>query len=157
MGYATQQDAVDYGLVPSALGLDVTPAQVQKALDTRSAYADGKMRARYGYQNVPLPAPYDPSIVQAVVHLATFDLLSRRGFDQANPNDVAVKIRYDAAVKFFDDVERQTQHPNVAIAAAPSTASAPPVAQPFVTSLPLQGWIPDPNGAPSNPGNSGIM
>ncbi len=142
MGYATAQDANDYGLVPSALGLDVTPAQVQKALDTRSAYADGKMRARYGYQNVPLPAPYDPSLVQAVVHLATFDLLARRGFDVNSPTDAAVKVRYDNAVKFLDDVERQTMHLNVAIAQG-SSSSSPPIAQPLILSAPNQGWIPN--------------
>lgn len=143
MGYATQQDANDYGLIPSALGLDVSPAQVQKALDTRSAYADAKMRARYGYQNVPLPAPYDPGIVQAVVHLATFDLLSRRGFDATNTTDVAVKLRYEEAVKYFDGIERQTIHPVVAVAANQSTAATPPVAQPLILSAENQGWIPN--------------
>ena len=141
MGYATQQDANDYGLVPSALGLDVTPAQVQKALDTRSAYADTKMRARYGYENVPVPAPYDPALVQAVVHLAAFDLLARRGFDATNPSDVAVKERFAAAVKFLDDVERQTAHLNVVVAQT-GPAASPPIAQPLILSAPNQGWIP---------------
>lgn len=141
MGYATQQDAVDEGLVPSALGLDVTPAQVQKALDAASAHADFYLRSRYGYQNIPIPAPYDPALVRAVVHYATGDLLYRRGFDVTNPTDVAVKIRFEAAEKFFRDIGEGKGALNVAAAQNPA-AQAPPVAQPLVLSATNQGWIP---------------
>jgi hypothetical protein len=154
VGYATIQDAIDFGLNAGALGLNVTPAQLQRALDVRSAYADGKMRARYGYENVPLPPPYDPAIVQAVVHLATYDLLVLRGFDPSNGSDAAAFERFKAAIKYFDDIERQTAHPNVSVAQSSSAASAP-IAQPLIQSIPQMGWIPDPNNTAS-PFDSGV-
>lgn len=153
--YATLDDARRYGLNPTALGLDVTVDDVSDALAVRSAYFDNKARARYGYENIPLPAPYDPSIVQAVVHMAAYDLLALRGFDESRPSDVAVMSRFRDAIKFCDDVERQTVHPNVAVATS-SAAAQMPIAQPFVASQPLQGWLPNQNYPGYCPPRSGI-
>lgn len=139
--YATIDDARRFGLNPTALGIDVTIDDVNAALVVRSAHFDAKARARYGNENLPLPAPYDVTIVQAVVHMATYDLLALRGYDESKPGDVAVYSRFLAAIKFCDDVERQTVHPLVAIAQS-SAAGQPPVAQPYVLSQPLQGWLP---------------
>ncbi len=138
MGYATLADMANYGLVSTSLGQLSNP-QIQAQLDAASAYANSKMAARY---SLPLLAPIDVAIVQAVVQIAAYQCLCLRGFDPNNPGDSAARDLWLAARKYFDDVERQSAHPLVVESARPTQQGQPQYAAPLVTSQPLQGWFP---------------
>lgn len=138
--YATLTDATTYGLVPSALGLNVTGAQIQENLDARSDWADTRLSGRY---SMPILAPYPKALVMAVVHMSRYDLLSLRGFDETNASDRNVIAQAKAAEKLLDDVLRQQAHfAGIIESPRPTSAAQPQYAAPLVTSQPLQGWIP---------------
>lgn len=149
--YAQLTDLYNFGARASAYG-DLTTGQQQAHLDAAAATADAAFRARYGYQNVPLVPPIDPAITQKVCELASWNLITLRGFDGTNESDKNIRDRGMMAVRWFAQVERQEQHPNVQV----SVQSDATVAAPMVISNPLQGWIPDPSGASSTPGPSGV-
>jgi len=148
--YAQIADLYNFGAPAVAYGL-LTTAQQQAALDASAAHFDSKFRARYGYQNVPLVPPIDLVVTMRVCELSAWNLITLRGFDGTNLNDVNIKDRGLMAMRWGDQVERQEAHPNVAAAQTDVTIAAP-----FIVSNPLQGWIPDPSGAQSTPGDSGI-
>ena len=149
MGYAALTDLYNYGAPAVAYGT-LTTGQQQAALDAASAHADSFFRARYGYQNVPLSQPIDIVIVMHVCELAAWNLITLRGFDGTNLNDVNIRDRGMMAVRYFEKVEKQEAHPNVNAATTDST-----IASPLVVGAPLQGWIPNASGQ-SNPNPSGV-
>lgn len=126
-------------VLPSAAFSSVPVATQQAILDGRNAYADDKMRARY---RLPLTA-WPVSITRAVLDMAAFDILCARGYNPGSAADQLVKYKYDCAVKYFDDVERQRTHPVVTEAAAPGTLEYD---APQVISQPRQGWGPGTGG-----------
>jgi hypothetical protein len=146
VGYATITDLQNYGLVGTAFG-QLSTVQIQAQLDAASAWANSKMAARY---SLPLLAPFDISIVKAVVDIAAFELLKLRGFDPQNPGDAAAYAAWEAGRKFFDDVERQHAHPLVNESPRPTNQAQPQYASPLVLGQQLQGWLPGqcPQGSP---------
>lgn len=137
--YANLTDATTYGLVPSAYGLNITTAQIQANLDARSDWADTRLGGRY---SLPILAPYPAALVRAVVHMARYDLLSLRGFDESNAADKNVVDACKAAEKLLDDVLRQQAHLNVIESPQPTKLAQPSYAAPLIVSNPQQGWIP---------------
>lgn len=149
--YASLTDATTYGLVSSALGLNLTAAQIQANLDANSDVADGYMGARY---SLPLLAPIPLAIVRGVVHMARYDLLSLRGFDETNASDKNVINTRNEAIKMFEMIRNQAFHPHVIESPRPTNLGQPQYAAPMIVSNPQQGWIPA-EGTPPNT-NSGI-
>ncbi len=130
--YAVLSDLYALGLPLVAMG-SVSSAVQQKCLDARNEFADDKLRARY---TLPIFTPYPQSLVQAVCHLAAWDILVIRGYNPQSGADVVIVDRANAALKWFDDVERQRAHPNV----KDSAGGDPSYAAPLIISKSKQGW-----------------
>jgi phage gp36-like protein len=59
---------------------------------------------------VPL-ASWGDDLRRCVVHIASWDLMCRRGFDPENPADQAVRLRYMDAIKWLERVAAGTVTP----------------------------------------------
>ena len=120
----------------------------QACLDQANAYIDDKLRARY---RLPL-ASWSPSLTRAAVDIAMFNIMCVRGFNPAAGADINIRGRYDYAMRYLDDVERQRAHPIVVEASAPGTLEYD---APLVISKPRDGWIP--GTADPQPDQSGFV
>jgi phage gp36-like protein len=100
MGYATLADLEDIGLPPGALQGVSTEAK-QAALDKASARASAYLRDQY---KLPLTAPYDESLVDAVVQIAAARLMRRRGFNPNSAGDAAIQLGHDEAIAYLQRI-----------------------------------------------------
>ena len=139
MGYATLTDAASYGFRAEQYGLNITAAQIQSGLDSASAWADTRLRGRY---SMPLLAPFDPALVEAVVHIARRRILAVRGFDESTAAGREVVATYDLAAKLLDDVRNQAAHLAVTESPAPTSEPTPQYAAPLLVSSSLIGFGP---------------
>src|SRR6478736_8623911 len=96
--YAAIEDLQSAGLPPAALGGGVAFTDQQAALVRASRLADTFLRDRY---TLPLACPYDPALVDAVVQIASYRLMVRRGLNPNGGLDVAVRQGYDDAIAFL--------------------------------------------------------
>lgn len=126
--YATPAD-LDAMSIPSEALSGISDEKQQAALDARSAFADGYLGTRY---TLPL-IEWDQSITRAVCDMAAWDLLKRRGFNPENPAEAAVRMGFDDAVSWLQQVANQEAHPRV-------KESAPVTFAPAVFSDPPRGW-----------------
>ncbi len=85
--FATIADFESAGLPLSALG-SVSKLDVLRQLERDSAFAATYLGDKY---TMPLSAPYDPALVDAVCRIAAWHLLCRRGFNPENPGDQVVR------------------------------------------------------------------
>jgi len=101
MGYATLADLDTFGLPAGAL--EGKQLDKQKTLDAASAFADSFLGNKYNLPIKPFPglegAPdfYDPALVMAVVKIAAWMLMSRRGFNPDNGSDQVLRLGYEDA------------------------------------------------------------
>lgn len=127
--YATIADLESAGLPPGALAS--VPYDVQmKALERASRVADTYLRDRY---TLPLACPIDQSLVDAVVQIAAWRLMSRRGFDPNSPGDATIRVNYEDAVKWLTRIANGQAQICV-------TQSHPVSYQPQVGSSSPRGW-----------------
>lgn len=104
--YASLSDLTTLGLPAAALtGID--DATRTAALVAASAAADSYFNKRF---TLPL-VTWGADITRAVVAIASWDLLSRRGFNPSSGADVAIRQRYDDAVGWLRDVARGLVEP----------------------------------------------
>lgn len=96
--YATIDDLQDAGLPPAALEGGPSFARQQKALMRASRVADTYLRNRY---TLPLICPIDQALIDAVVQIAAWRLMSRRGFNPSSGLDVAIRQGYEDAMAFL--------------------------------------------------------
>lgn len=129
VAYATLEDLYETGLPPAALG-SVAYTTQQKALLRASRVADSYMRDRY---TLPLVAPFDQALVDAVVKLASYSLMVRRGYDPSVPGDVAIRMTYDDAIAFLKGVANGQLQLAV-------NQTSPPSLQPEIGSAAPRGW-----------------
>ena len=106
--YATTEDFTDGGLPAPALS-SVPELTVTDALVKASGVVDGYLRKRF---LLPLTA-WGDDVTRAVVHIATYDLLSLRGFAPAQGVDPLVVKRYDDAILWLRDVAKGLVEPSV--------------------------------------------
>lgn len=125
MGYASLTDLVNYGLPATALA-NLTTGQQQAAVDDASDIVNSYLNGRY---QLPL-LQWDTSITQATCVIAAYNLLSIRGYNPASGADVNIKSRYDHAISWLEQVQRQAAHPIVVQSPDPNGATR----QPFVSS-----------------------
>lgn len=130
--YATTDDLTRLGLGGAALAsLDSTTRTA--ALVARSAFADGFLAKRY---TLPLSA-WGEDLREAIVHLASWDLLSRRGFDPTAANDAAVQINMERAEAWLTKVARGVIEPQGITDSTPSVTETRSV---VVVSRPRRSW-----------------
>jgi phage gp36-like protein len=126
--YASPADFQNYGLLTAALK-SLTNAQVVAALNEASDEVDSYLAARY-----PLPlVAWGTTITKAACVIASWNLLSLRGFDPNNGIDQAVKMRYDDQIAWLTRVQKQMAHPQ-GIETTPSPSDSPQFLQPTVYS-----------------------
>jgi len=130
--YANVAQFFVYGLPPTARG-GLTDDQINAALVSASATMDSKFRGRYA---MPLTA-WGAEVSKYCCWLAAFELLSGvRGYNPAAGADVNIVDRYNQALIWLNDVQRQAAHPDV----SPSVDQTPEYFQPTVTTSPQRGW-----------------
>lgn len=118
MSYATQTDLTNVGLPANALGIGagaLTVSQINAALQNASDRVDSALRARYGNSSVPLLV-WDSTITQTVAKLATFELMVVRGLKANGPDYKLFRSRYDDAMDYINQIQRQQAHPLVTLA-----------------------------------------
>lgn len=103
--YATTTDLANLGL-PSALLTGIPGAQQSAALASASATIDSFLASRFV---LPLKT-YGQDLTRVACELAAWSILSTRGFNPDHGADVAVRQRYEDAMRWLRDVadERAT-------------------------------------------------
>lgn len=132
MAYATITDLSTYGASNATFG-SLTTGEKQAAIDAASAEADGYLRARYPRAELPLQT-YDAALTIAVVKIATFELVRKRGFNPNAGSDAVIVKAADDARKWLTQLARGET--SIVGAADPTTVTE----QPRVISGPLRGW-----------------
>lgn len=132
--YATLAEFQAVGLPAGALG-SVPVAAQQAALLNASRFADTYLRAG---SRLPIAAPYDPALVDAVCQIAAWRLMQRRGFNPNTPGDAAIRMGYEDAVKFLTRIADGKAHLAV-------MQTEPVSNQPDVSTSTPRGWagLPD--------------
>ncbi len=87
--YATTTDFGKHGLPPQAL--DGFTGDLDQLLTKASAKFNTYARGRY---KVPFTAPYPDEVIEVVCQLAAYQVMTVRGFDPQNANDMAIEDRY---------------------------------------------------------------
>jgi phage gp36-like protein len=118
VGYATASDLETFGAPAAALDGLYSEA-IAAQLEAASSVADSYLRNHY---KLPIVAPYPPALTEAVARIATFNLLSVRGY---NPEGDAglLETRYKTAMRWLESVGSGKASP-LLIAADGPTANA---------------------------------
>jgi phage gp36-like protein len=132
MAYATRTDLDALGY-PSATLAGVSTTIQDDALDAASSLADGYLVRRF---TLPLSA-WGDDLRRAVVHIAAWDLLCRRGFSPNRDADDVVQVRHDQAMRWLRDVSAGRVEPQGVTDASPTVTDTFGV---VVTSRPRRGW-----------------
>ncbi len=99
--FAKLQDLDDEGIPLAAFGNTLTNTQIQRVLDKVSSYVAGYVGDKI---QMPLIPPYDPAIVTAVVQIAAWRLIVRRGFNPEDPGDKVIRQGFMDAQSWLKDV-----------------------------------------------------
>lgn len=127
--YATTADLETAGVPPGVLSSVDTTIQ-ELALERASRLADTYLRDRY---KLPLAEPWDPSLVDAVVQIAVWRLMMRRGFSPQQGTDTAFRIGYEDAMEFLKRVAN-------GIAQLDVVQASPGYEEPIVLTSPPRGY-----------------
>lgn len=127
--YATLEDLQEAGMPLGAIGSVPLKTQ-EKALERASRYADTYLRDRY---TLPLAAPFDQSLVDAVVQIASWRLMQRRGFNPNTPGDATIRMGFEDAENWLKRIANGQAQLCV-------TQSYPQSYQPQVGSAAPRGW-----------------
>lgn len=141
--YATLNDLENAGLPPGAIsGLDNIVQS--SALERASRIADTYLRDRY---KLPLTAPYDPALVDAVVQIACWQLMRRRGFDPNTAGDAVIRMGYEDAIGLLKRIANGQALLDV-------SQASPGYDEPQVITSPSRGYAP--GYAPLGPNDGGL-
>jgi phage gp36-like protein len=133
--YATIADFEASGLPPGAIG-DISKGEINMHLARQSAHADTYLGAKV---TLPLSAPYDQQLVDAVCQMAAWRIMIRRGFNPDNNGDAVVRQGYEDAIKWLTRVANGQARLNV-------IQSAPESLQPNVVTNQERGYSPRDTG-----------
>ena len=125
MAYAAESDLVAVGMPPQSLG-QLSPDQINAALQNASDKLDEGFRGRYGDGPSPLLLTWDSSIIEAVAQIAAYKLIKVRGYDPDSGADSTFRDGYMDAMQFIDRVQRQQAHPVVTVAGTPLAGAVQP-------------------------------
>lgn len=123
-------------------GVAIPTDQLQAALDATSARADASIAPR---GMLPLLEPYPEDLVENVCIITAYKVLSVRGLNPAAGGDSNLRLRYQDAMKWLEDVRTQRLSPLFVF--SPDTCRTH--TQPFVSSksrtssgrwAPNRGW-----------------
>lgn len=97
--YAERSDLTRFGL-PAAALTNVATATQDAALDAASAVADGYLRGRF---ELPLTA-WGDDLRRAICAIASWDLMTARGFDPNAGADEVLRQRYEDAIAWLKSI-----------------------------------------------------
>ena len=97
--YATSADLDSLGVTAGVIST-IAPEEKELALDIASALCDGYLAQRY---TMPLKT-WCPDLKRAVLAIASYDLVSARGYDPAATDNGNVRQRYLDAVDWLKSV-----------------------------------------------------
>ncbi len=130
--YANVSQFFVHGLPPTARGA-LTDDQINAGLVAASATMDSKFRGRY---SLPFTA-WGEEVTMHCCWIAAYQMLSGvRGYNPAAGADVNLVGRYEKAMLWLHDVQRQAAHPDV----TPTQEETPDYYQPTVITSPQRGW-----------------
>ena len=110
--YATIEQFFGLGLPETARG-QLLDADITAALVAASSTCDGYFRGRYGQDSTPLIS-WGEEVSKWVCWIAAYELLSGpRGFNAAAGADVNLRDRYDLAIGYLAQTQRQAYHPTL--------------------------------------------
>lgn len=112
--YATIAELYIHGAPARVFGQLATDV-LNGGLVSASAKVATFLRARYV---LPL-LTWDDSIVEATCKIATYDLLSNRGYNPASGPDQNIRDRYVDAMMFLERVQKSQAHPLVTSTVSP--------------------------------------
>ena len=95
--YAGISDLERVGM-PSKAIQNLAPSMLDDALQHASALIDSYLRARY---TLPLVHPYADEIVRCTAIIATYDAMTRRGYNPAGP-DEHFRLRYEDCIRWLE-------------------------------------------------------
>lgn len=133
--YATLTDLITFGVQEIALQ-NVTPTDQTNTLIAASGIMDSYFNGRYA---LPLNPPYDGSLAVNCSYIASYMLMSVRGFRPTQGSDDTIRKNYAIAIAWCEAVQRQAIHPLVN-QSAPVTDKTYQLPQ--VSSSPSRGWNP---------------
>lgn len=131
--YATTAELYLYGAPSTAfggLGADV----LTDALQAASGRVDSALRARRANTQLPLTT-YGADVKMAVCKIAAYEAISVRGYNPAIGADVALRMRYDDAMRWIQGVARGEIHLD-----AEPALTGPTQGSASVTSNTARGW-----------------
>jgi phage gp36-like protein len=128
--YATQTDFAALGLASKATA-SVSSSDVDAALEAASRVVDSYIGSRF---DLPLVL-WDGSVTQAVVAIATYRILARRGYAAGTPESDVIRQGYEDAIAWCKDVAKGLALPSVTTTTDQSKPPIDPQAQPYVRSL----------------------
>ena len=122
--YAVVADLTNYGVLNTSTSFgSITNGQMQAAIDAANALADSYLGARF---KLPLTA-YGKDIVEAVIAIARFKLLTQRGFAPTGDAALAIVEAKKDALKWFEGISDGRVNPVVT-----DSSSGGKVGGPFV-------------------------
>lgn len=127
----TVSDLYIYGAPSGAFG-SLTDGDKVKAI--AAAYAELEAAAT-AQGKTPLVDPLPADVSQKIIHVATYELMSRVGFNPTAGADANYLLRANIARAYFRDIAKGIVRPAFVFAEARSTR-----AQPQARSKPLRGW-----------------
>jgi phage gp36-like protein len=133
--YATEQQFRDLGLSDGALE-DVTSSVIDLHLEMASGLADSYISNRYAVPISPIPAV----LTRAVVDIAVYEVLLRRGY---NPEtyDTNYRLRYEDALRWLQAIyNREADLPGVTESGG---VEVPTGRASRVVTQPMRGWQQD--------------
>ncbi len=134
--YATAEELDSYGATCSVVS-SLASADKEGALDIASALCDGYLAQRY---TLPLIA-WCPDLKRAVLAIASYDLISARGYDPAATDNGNIRQRYLDAIEWLKAVAGGELTPEITDSSDPETAPSPVSPGISVRSLPSR-WFP---------------
>lgn len=127
--YATIEQFWNFGIPETARG-QITDDEVTAALVAASSTCDGYFRGRYGQESTPLIS-WGEEVSRWVCWIAAYDLMSGpRGYNPAAGADVNLRERYDLAIGYLAQTQRQAYHPTL----EPRDATGTQETQPLILS-----------------------
>ena len=97
--YATLPDLVNLGIAGQAIQNITTQARLA-AITAASRLADSYLASRF---TLPLTA-WQQDLTRAVVNIATYDLMSQRGFSPAPGSDENIRLRYEDSIRWLEKI-----------------------------------------------------
>ncbi len=118
--YAQSSD-LDGFAASSDIVATLDAADKEQALDIASSLCDGYLAQRY---TLPLKA-WCPDLKRAVLAIASYDLISARGYDPASTDNGNIRQRYLDAIEWLKQVASGEVTPDVIDSSDPETDPDP--------------------------------